>query len=52
MIQRETLKSLLAEMAEIVDKPDGPGGGLILLTAIAEIEDLERLIPPAEPRTS
>ena len=48
-MKQETLKELLAQMAEIVDGPNGPGGGAILLEAICEIEDLQRRLPPAEP---
>lgn len=44
-----TLIELLQELAEIVDRPDGPGGGAILLEAISEIEDLQRRLPPPEP---
>lgn len=47
-MKRELLLKLLIEMAEIVDGPDGPGGGAILLEAACEIEGLQRLMP-AEP---
>ena len=50
-MKRELLLKLLTEMAEIVDGPAGPGGGAILLEAVCEIEDLQRLIPEAEPTT-
>ena len=50
-MNQATLLSLLADMAEIVDAPSGPGGGAILLEAICEIEDLKRRLPPPEPTT-
>lgn len=39
-MRHKTLIRLLVEMAEIVDRPGGPGGGAILLEAAAEIEAL------------
>ena len=50
-MKQELLKRLLADMAELVDGPNGPGGGAILLEAICEIEDLQRRLPPPEPTT-
>lgn len=50
-MKRDTLLQLLAEMAEIVDGPNGPGGGAILLEAVCEIEELQRLLPAPEPTT-
>ncbi len=47
----ETLIKLLNEMAEIVDGPNGPGGGAILHEAVSTIEELQRRLPPAEPTT-
>lgn len=53
MTENETTKSLLAQLAEHLDKPDGPGGGAICLDALAAIEDLERrCLPPARPPDS
>lgn len=49
---RTVLKELLAEMAEMVDAPNGPGGGALLLEAIVEIDDLERRLPPQDPSSS
>lgn len=43
------LKSLLAQLAEIIDRADGPGGGAICLDAIAELDRLS--LPRPEPST-
>lgn len=51
-MKQDTLKLLLAELADIVDGPNGPGGGAILLEAICEIEELQRRLPAAEPTTT
>lgn len=48
-VGRDTLKSLLAELAEVLDAPDGIGGGAIVLMALAELEALERQYRPPEP---
>lgn len=45
----DTLTRLLEEMAEIVDKPEGVGGGMILLEAADTLRQQQRLIPPTEP---
>lgn len=37
---------LLAEMADTVDQPSGPGGGAIIRWALEEIERLRRLVLP------
>lgn len=51
-MKQDTLLVLLAAMAEIVDAPDGPGGGAILHEAMAEIQELQRRLQrPAEPTT-
>lgn len=41
-MKQDTLVRLLNEMAEIVDGPNGPGGGAILHEAASEIADLKR----------
>lgn len=47
------VKAQLADLAETLDAPGGPGSGASCLDALAEIEALERrLLPPAEPSTS
>lgn len=51
-MKQDTLLKLLAEMAELVDGPNGPGGGAILLEAMCEIEDLQRRLPAPEPTTT
>lgn len=44
------VKAQLADLAEALDAPNGPGSGAICLDALAEIEALERrLRPPADP---
>lgn len=44
---------LLAEMADAVDQPNGPGGGAIIRWALEEIERLRRLaLPRPEPTTA
>jgi len=48
-MKQDVLIRLLQEMAEIVDGPEGIGGGAILLEAACEIEDLQRRLPPADP---
>lgn len=51
-MKQETLLRLLTEMAEIVDRPEGPGGGAILHEAVEEIKDLQKRLGPApEPTT-
>ncbi len=54
-MHRDTLVRLLTEMADIVDSEGGPGGGAILLEAVAEIESLYLRLAsakaPAESRT-
>lgn len=50
-MRQDNLVRLLREMAEIVDRPNGLGGGAILRAAAQEIEDLrrhltQRLAPP------
>lgn len=39
------ITTLLAQLADIIDAPDGPGGGAICLDAIAELERLTRPAP-------
>lgn len=48
MDRNDTLKLLLSQLAEVVDSPEGPGGGAICLMAITAIEELEsqRRRPP------
>jgi hypothetical protein len=41
MDRNDTLKLLLAQLAEVVDRPEGDGGGAICLMAITAIEELE-----------
>ena len=48
-MKQDTLLKLLEEMADIVDGPNGPGGGAIIHAAISEIEDLKKRLPPPEP---
>lgn len=50
-MERTVLKQLLVMWAETLDASTGPGGGALALSALAEIEALERLIPPPEPST-
>ena len=45
--RRDTLIMRLAEMADVLDAPDGPGGGAILREAISEISSLHRQVVSA-----
>ncbi len=48
----DTLKVLLADLAEHLDRPEGEGGGAIPLAALTVIEELEsqlRRPPRADP---
>jgi len=45
--RRDTLIMRLAEMADVLDTPGGPGGGAILREAISEISSLHRQIVSA-----
>jgi hypothetical protein len=38
-------------LAELIDAPNGVGGGAIVLELICEIEDLQRRLQPPEPTT-
>lgn len=52
-MERTELKKLLSAWADELDAPKGPGGGALALSALAEIEALERrLLPPPEPSSS
>ena len=42
-MDRDTLKTLLIDLADNLDGPDGPGNGALVLMAITEIEAMERL---------
>lgn len=48
MDQNSTLIHLLTQLAEVIDGPEGPGGGAICLAAATAIEELEsqRRRPP------
>lgn len=50
MDRNDTLKLHLAELAKLLDAPDGIGGGAICLEAISAIEELEstQRRPPTE----
>ena len=50
MDRNDTLKLLLADLATLLDAPEGPGGGAIPLAAITAIEELESQLrrPPIE----
>lgn len=43
------VKTLLHDLATLLDSPEGPGGGAVCLAAMVEIEMLEQHIAPAEP---
>lgn len=41
MDRNDTLKLLLKDLADVIDGPNGTGGGAICLSAIAALEELE-----------
>lgn len=48
MTENELVKTLLAELAVVLDAPTGPGSGAVCLQAIAALEELEeQAMPPA-----
>lgn len=49
MTENTMVKTLLAELAEVLDAPDGPGSGAVCLDAIAALEEMESRLPPATP---
>jgi len=42
----DSVKHLLAQLAETLDAPDGPGSGAVCLEAITLIEQYEQRHPP------
>jgi hypothetical protein len=48
-LKQDTLIRLGTELAELIDAPNGIGGGAIVLGLICEIEDLRRRLPPPDP---
>ncbi len=50
MSEQELVKELLAKLATELDATGGQGSGAICLDAIAALENLERLQPPADAR--
>lgn len=52
-MKQDTRLRLLAELADVLDQPHGPGGGAIIRWALEEIESLRRLaLPKPEPTTA
>lgn len=49
MTENTVVKNLLAELAKLLDGPEGPGSGAVCLDAIAALESMETRLPPAAP---
>ena len=49
MDNNRSVKHLLADLAVVLDSPEGQGGGAIALAAIAAIEDQEAIIRRLQP---